>query len=929
MDDIAGLKWTSTPATNKHTPAPLTSNYSAFSSLKPTPPTSGRASPLNQPSSHPPSKSTTPANDSFANLVGFNSSGGGNKNLSLQEQQKILLESKLKQQQANTQKIQTQYAGGDDQFWNNLGSGRGIPAPESQAPSGANPSAANGANGANDEEDDLFAAFNKPAAVPKGPAATPSPEVTTNNVDEDDPFELSSFSDRRTNTGETTTTVDDEDDVLGLLGKPASARPRPPSPRRVVREERANDHPQDKAVAELVDMGFPADRAKQALETTESGLDVQAAVGYLLNQAHSDAQSKARSRNAHRQEEAHEDGGRGHSHQEARANPSRWRPAEEEHIRPRDREQARGQEKDFEQMASEFGSTFLKTAGSFWKQSTKRVQQAVQEFNSEGEAGGAPKWMREAEGQSTNPQPSQKQQLEDEHAHMRPRHRPTTQTRQAPEATDEALMLESSRPTPPPRPSRATPHQRPGPEPALHHSRDHSPAVPSRLREPSPTQQPAFLRQQTQSPPLNPRATLSRHAAEEQAAQAYVSSARRRKPQPQAPAGPPAAVGGDLLDGGFKDTSAAPPRSTPTAGPPRPQSQPVRRVETPVRPPAPPRNIPSLSAIALKAVHTHREKGNEHFKRGDYSSAHQSYGTSITHLPESHPLIIVLLTNRSLTALKVGEPKNAITDADKAIAVIGVSKGESETIDFGTGDSPKAMREYYGKALMRKAEALEQMEKWPEAATVWREAVEGGHGGATAIQGRARAEKATNPITTTRPTPVSTPRPREAPASTPAATTATSNRAAAAAQKAAAQAQAAAVSRLRAANAAADRVDDERFQLGDRVDARIQAWKGGKEANLRALLGSLENALWEGSGWKKISMADLVLPGKVKIQYMKGIAKVHPDKVCVKPPPQSNLNSMIPPGSFVVGWLLCISSPRIKSRMHVVLYYIQILSIEN
>ncbi|KAK5241498.1 auxilin-like clathrin-binding protein required for normal clathrin function, partial [Exophiala xenobiotica] len=56
-------------------------------------------------------------------------------------------------------------------------------------------------------------------------------------------------------------------------------------------------------------------------------------------------------------------------------------------------------------------------------------------------------------------------------------------------------------------------------------------------------------------------------------------------------------------------------------------------------------------------------------------------------------------------------------------------------------------------------------------------------------------------------------------------------------------------------------------------------WKGGKADNLRALLGSLDNVLWEGSGWKKISMADLVLPAKVKVQYMKGIAKVHPDKI--------------------------------------------------
>ncbi|KAK5056637.1 hypothetical protein LTR84_012169 [Exophiala bonariae] len=877
MDDIAGLKWTSTPATNAHKPAPLTSNYSAFSSLKPTPPTSGRASPLNQPSSQPPSKPATPANDSFANLVGFNSSSNANKNLSLQEQQKRLLDSKLKKQQENAQKLQNQYAGGDEQFWNNLGSGRGTPAPERQAQSSVNPSRGNGVN---DEEDDLFAAFNKPVAVTKAQAVVPPPEAATqNNVEDDDPFELSAFSGRRTDKVEATTTVDDDDDVLGLLGKPASARPKPSSPRRPVREEPTSGHPQDKAVAELVDMGFPADKAKQALETTESGVDVQAAVGYLLNQAHSEAQAKSRSRNANRQEEPRDRGERGSSHQDARSQPSRRRPVEEEQTRSRERDQTRGQEKDFEQMASELGSTFLKTAGSFWKQSTKRVQQAVQEFNSDGEAsGGTPKWMKEAERQTARPQPTQTHQFEDEYAHMRLRHRPA-ETNKAPQATDEAMMLESSRPTPPPRASRSTPQARVGSELTPDHSRDHSPAIPSRLREPSQTQQPAFLRQQTQSPPLNQRSTLSRHAAEEQAAQAYVSSARRRKPQAQAPAPPPAAPEGDLLDGGFKDKSTPPPpRSTPVSSSQQPQPQTARRTETPVRPPAPQRNIPTLSAITLKAVHSHREKGNEHFKRGDYSSAHQSYGTSITHLPDTHPLIIVLLTNRSLTALKVGEPKNAISDADKAIAVIGISKGESETIDFSNGDAPKPMREYYGKALMRKAEALEQMEKWSDAASVWREAVEGGHGGATAIQGRARAEKASRPsAAATRLTPSSSaPKPRQ-PTAGPSSTA--NNRAAAAAQKASAQAQAAAVSKLRAANAAADKADDERFQLGDSVDARIQAWKGGKEANLRALLASLENALWPGSGWKKISLADLVLPGKVKVQYMKGIAKVHPDKI--------------------------------------------------
>lgn len=874
MDDIAGLKWTSTPTNNAQKPTPSASNYSAFASLKPTPPTSGRASPFNQPPSQPASKPGTPANDSFANLVGFNSSSASNKNLSLQEQQKRLLESKLKQQQAQSQNTQTQYAGGDDQFWNNLGSGRGTPAIERQEQRAANTSTGNGVN---EDEDDLFAAFNQPAPITKAPAAVPSTKATTNKEEEDDPFELSAFANRRTNTVETTTTVDDDDDVLGLLGKPASARPRQPSPPVVTREERTSDHPQDKAVAELVDMGFPADKARQALETTESGIDVQAAVGYLLNQAHSEAQAKARSRNSTRQGDSAEDGGRISNRPDSRPNPSRRRPNEHEQPRSRERDQTRGQEKDFEQMATEFGTTFLKTANSFWKQSTKRVQQAVQEFNSDGEANGTPKWMREAERQDAQPQLPKIHRREEDDEHIRPQ-RQMAEEQRAPQATDEALMLESSRPTPPPRSTRATPQDRPMGDSGLDRSRDHSPAIPSRLRESNQPQKPAFLRQQNQSPPVNPRATLNRHAAEEQAAQAYVSSARRRKPQPPAPTQRSAPVGDDLLEGGFKDTSTPPPaKSTPALSSSRPQSQPIRRTETPIRSPAPQRNIPSVSPITLKAVHSHREKGNEHFKRGDYSSAHQSYGTSITHLPETHPLIIVLLTNRALTALKVGEPKTAISDADKAIAVIGVSKGESETIDFGTGDSPKPMRDYYGKALMRKAEALEQMEKWSEAAVVWREAVEGGHGGATAIQGRARSEKAASPAATNPIPPAATRKPGPA----AAASSASTNRAAAASKKASAQAQAAAVSRLRAANAAADKADDERFQLGDSVDARIQAWKGGKEGNLRALLGSLENALWEGSGWKKISMADLVLPGKVKIQYMKGIAKVHPDKVCL------------------------------------------------
>jgi hypothetical protein len=186
----------------------------------------------------------------------------------------------------------------------------------------------------------------------------------------------------------------------------------------------------------------------------------------------------------------------------------------------------------------------------------------------------------------------------------------------------------------------------------------------------------------------------------------------------------------------------------------------------------------------------------------------------------------------------------------------------------------KDMREFFGKALMRKAEALEQLERWTEAAKVWREAVESGHGGNTSIQGRDRCEKAnglskvgsgtSNPLSSARiiqQNQRSEPRKKAGP------------------QAAVPEQPGEAVARLRAANEAAERADNEKFALADIVDSRLTAWKGGKQDNLRALLASLDSVLWPEAEWKKVSMAELVLPNKVKVQYMKGIAKVHPDKV--------------------------------------------------
>ena len=906
MDDLSTLDWPSqTETKGKAQPYKLSSP--SFAALRPTPPTSGRSSPFPITSSKVPSKLQTPANDSFSNLVSF-SSASTNENLSLQEQQKRLLEQKAQQQAAKQKQIDYHYGGSDKKFWDNLGSGRStlttlVPPSTVSDTQSLNYSGDPVRNGTTDavlpqpdteDEDDLLAAFKADAPVdsasyfpkPSEQSMAPGDAGQENKsavligvdtgggtgshdlsvFDDDDPFELRELPTQPPSKPLGTTSHADDEDVLGLLGKPVTDTVRPlkavePS---AMPSERNSVNLQDHALAELVEMGFPAARAKEALQSTDSGVDIPQAVSWLLNKAHSDSSGKARSRQSSNGSPRQNRDPR--VDRKAGSRPASRQPEESEPAwsngqhSERNRHQGsdlppNDQEKDLAPMTSELGTAFLKTAGSLWKTSTKKVQQAVQELNSDSDSG-QPKWMRER-GMSKTGQKSDHNG--GERGTARSRRRISTNVKLE-SVTDEAMMLESDRARPPPR---KPPRRR---EPALDisagSSRDHSPAVPSRLRQESPAQ-PAFLHPQQPKPQQRSDtiSALNRQAIDDQASQAYVSSARR-----PALRSPVLTSEVDLLEG----ASQVEPSFTSRPATTQDQlSQPFPPVA--VRPPTTSRTIPQVPAISLKASHAEREAGNSHFKRGDYPAAHQSYTSSLKYLPASHPITVILHTNRALTALKIGEPGTAISECEVAITVIGPKRGEGETIDLSNGELPKLMREYFGKALMRKAEALEQMERWKEAASVWKEAVEGGHGGSTSIQGRIRCKKAAAPQQPkqAKPAPAKKPNAR---APIPPAISGLNG-------ASSGKASAAAVKRLRDANAAADKVDDEKFALADLVDAKLSAWKGGKADNLRALLGSLDTVLWPEAGWKKIGMAELVLPTKVKVQYMKGIAKVHPDKV--------------------------------------------------
>ncbi|KAL4895977.1 hypothetical protein BDV59DRAFT_171777 [Aspergillus ambiguus] len=861
MDDLSGLSWSSNSANEPRKPPPMSSGllYPTVTRAE----TSGRSTPLSGSSgvSNPPSKSATPDKDSFANLVSFGSSNS-NKNLSLLEQQKRLQEERARKEAENRSRYETQYGGQNSQFWDSLEKG----GPSSGASRNAHPP---------NDEDDILAAFSASAPVDASthfpvPSPSPSPQIeitasqTASNgnasapqdpmtfPDDDDPFGLNQLKPKQPPSPQPA--QPDDDDFLGLLGKPVSEIPRPEPPTRSPipsEPERRAPPPKpsngiDRAVAELVDMGFPADKAAQALKMTTTGTDVQAAVGLLLTQAHEESRQKSRSRPSTEDRYSSPSARSRDRNGTLDADAPSWMK-ETSRSRSNNRSPASA-EKDPSQVAAAFGNNLLKTANSLWKTGSKKMQQVVHDFNADQDPS-QPRWLKEA---ALREQAAKGRSETSGDVHE-----------QAASFTNEALLLE---PGADPRPSHrpARPHDTLPPRPSSNNSLRNQPSpVDPRM------QTPAFMRQQPPSQ-RDPRSRLARGAAEEQSAQAYVSPARRKRPTPTPTPAPAQNV--DLFE--TPAPAAAEGRakkpSPPPAQPPRsaPASKPL-----PSRPKAPPRVVPQISPQDLASTHRHREKAAEAYKRGDYGAAHEGFTSALNMLPDKHPITIIIRSNRAMTALKIGEPKVAISDADTLLDLIGPSKGDGETIDLGNGEPSKPMKDFFGKGLMRKAEALEQLERWAEAAQAWKLAVENGHGGSTSIQGRDRCEKAAG---ISKPTPKPSTPARRPPAPAPKKASALSDLQG---HSSAPADSSEAVTRLRAANQAAERADEEKFALTESVDARLAAWKGGKQDNLRALLASLDTVLWPEAGWKKINMSELILPNKVKVQYMKGIAKVHPDKI--------------------------------------------------
>merc|ERR1712048_805789 len=70
---------------------------------------------------------------------------------------------------------------------------------------------------------------------------------------------------------------------------------------------------------------------------------------------------------------------------------------------------------------------------------------------------------------------------------------------------------------------------------------------------------------------------------------------------------------------------------------------------------------------------------------------------------------------------------------------------------------------------------------------------------------------------------------------------------------------------------------DANAKLGPELDKWAKNADGSWK-DIRSLLSTMHEVTWQDSGWKQVTLADLLAPGAIKKTYRKAIIIAHPDK---------------------------------------------------
>ncbi|GAV29345.1 hypothetical protein PMKS-002827 [Pichia membranifaciens] len=293
-------------------------------------------------------------------------------------------------------------------------------------------------------------------------------------------------------------------------------------------------------------------------------------------------------------------------------------------------------------------------------------------------------------------------------------------------------------------------------------------------------------------------------------------------------------------------------------------------------------NIPPLDSAQTLSFTTSREIGQEKFKAGDYTASLENYLSASSVIPAEHPYQIIISSNLSVVYSKLGNPKEQLAISSRGLKLLSQATGDlplSELSHINIEDN-KNLRNFWVKLMTKRAESLEFLERWADAKDDYEKLIKEGESSKAVMDGKNRCAKILNPQAP--PKPKAKPRAPVAPTQRKKATAYAQN--------------GENLKHVKENNLKKEKEEEEKFGLHDKVESQLDRWRSGNKSNIRALICSLDTILWPELNWQPVKLTDLVLDKKVKIYYMKAVAKTHPDKISNS---ETVENKMIANGVFI------------------------------
>ncbi|KAI9298226.1 TPR-like protein [Neoconidiobolus thromboides FSU 785] len=292
----------------------------------------------------------------------------------------------------------------------------------------------------------------------------------------------------------------------------------------------------------------------------------------------------------------------------------------------------------------------------------------------------------------------------------------------------------------------------------------------------------------------------------------------------------------------------------------------ISKVEKPL-----PKDSIIIDNAQLNLVENIKNEGNHYFKLGQFTRSIENYTKAIESIPNEHSSLIVIYNNRANSYSKMGNFKNSLNDSELALKIIGedyeyVPKQKLE------GKAGLNLKDYYVKGMLRKAEALEALERFKEAEETYAKLLFLSNCSAhnKALEGARRCKKGLE-------MPKLEKKGSEAGGRNDKLDSLLSEFSTDFDKQEIDSSEA--VKKIRELENIKNQEETIRIQTIDSIEAKVKSWKSSKEDNLRALLASLDDVLWGELNWKKVPIHDLLDLKKVKRVYMLAIAKLHPDKL--------------------------------------------------